>query len=54
MSAGLFSPRRNYIWVKRLPYGLAEGVCETFAVIGRTFLINCGAVTIGRIATGPL
>ena len=35
-------------------YGLAEGVCDAFVVVGGTFLINCGAVTIGRIATGPL
>ena len=35
-------------------YGLAEGVCDAFVVAGGTFLISCGAVTIGRIATGPL
>jgi hypothetical protein len=34
-------------------YCLAEGVCDAFVVVG-IFLISCGAVTIGRIATGPL
>ena len=52
MSAGYF-PASRLSAVAAAAYGLAEGVCDAFVVAGGTFLISCGAVTIGRIATGP-